>query len=107
MTKYQIAFFDIDGTLIDSRNHKVNMNDGIPESTKDAIHKIRQAGIIPVIASGRHKEAVVGSRFHSRHRQHDHLEWTGNHPEWQEHLPELDRTGCGGGNLHQLQPARD
>ena len=59
MTKYQIAFFDIDGTLIDSSNHKVNMNDGIPESTKDAIHKIRQAGIIPVIASGRHKEAVL------------------------------------------------
>jgi Cof subfamily protein (haloacid dehalogenase superfamily) len=59
MTKYQIAFFDIDGTLIDSRNHKLSMSEMVPESTKEAIKKIQQAGILPVIASGRHKEAVL------------------------------------------------
>lgn len=59
MTNYQIAFFDIDGTLIDSRNHKLSMSESIPKSTKEALKKLQQAGIIPVIASGRHKEAVV------------------------------------------------
>jgi len=59
MTNYQIAFFDIDGTLVDSRNRKLNMSEMVPESTKEAIRKIQAAGIIPVIASGRYKEAVV------------------------------------------------
>ena len=90
MTKYQIAFFDIDGTLIDSRNHKVNMNDGISESTKDAIQKIQQAGIIPVSASGRHKEAVLDLASTLGIDQHDHLQWAGNHPARQKYLPELD-----------------
>lgn len=42
----KLVFFDIDGTLVTRNNH-------IPKSTIDAIRKLKQNGIIPVIATGR------------------------------------------------------
>lgn len=48
-----IAFFDIDGTLINPRQMTMNITDGIPDSTRLAIQKIKEQGIIPVIATGR------------------------------------------------------
>lgn len=44
MTK--IVFFDIDGTLVNRRN-------SIPDSTKRAVKKLKENGVIPVIATGR------------------------------------------------------
>ncbi|MDN4523795.1 Cof-type HAD-IIB family hydrolase [Fictibacillus fluitans] len=43
----KMVFFDIDGTLIDESTGK------IPESTKEALHKLRQNGIHTGIATGR------------------------------------------------------
>ncbi|WP_265459695.1 Cof-type HAD-IIB family hydrolase [Enterococcus sp. HY326] len=48
-----IAFFDIDGTLINPRQMTMNITDGIPDSTRLAIQKLKEKGIIPVIATGR------------------------------------------------------
>lgn len=42
----KIIFFDIDGTL-------VTHNNSIPASTKEAIQKLKQNGIIPAISTGR------------------------------------------------------
>ena len=51
MSKRQIKaiFFDIDGTLRDFETKR------IPESTKEALRKAREAGILLFIATGRHK----------------------------------------------------
>ncbi|TYP79653.1 Cof-type HAD-IIB family hydrolase [Paenibacillus methanolicus] len=43
---YKIAFFDIDGTL-------VNEEKVVPQDTIDAIRELKAAGVEPVIASGR------------------------------------------------------
>lgn len=53
MKKYQIAFFDIDGTLINPKAMTQSLTDGVPDSTKEAIHQLKEKGIIPVIATGR------------------------------------------------------
>lgn len=44
----KIVFFDVDGTLL---SHKLG---AVPESTKRAIRKLRENGILTVIATGRH-----------------------------------------------------
>lgn len=51
MSKRQIRaiFFDIDGTLRDFETKRV------PESTKEALRKAKEAGILLFIATGRHK----------------------------------------------------
>lgn len=46
MTKYQIAFLDIDGTLIDSSNHKVNMNDTRIHKKTPSIRSGRQESFL-------------------------------------------------------------
>lgn len=43
---YKIVFFDIDGTLLDSRHT-------IPQSTRDAIKQLRENGVLVAIATGR------------------------------------------------------
>lgn len=43
----KIVFFDIDGTLVSFSTHK------IPESTKQAVHELRQKGVKVYIATGR------------------------------------------------------
>ncbi|MGX7418141.1 Cof-type HAD-IIB family hydrolase [Carnobacterium gallinarum] len=43
---YKIVFFDIDGTLLDSKRQ-------IPPSAKEAIAQLKEQGIIPAIATGR------------------------------------------------------
>lgn len=48
MSKYRVAFFDVDGTLLSHRTGDV------PESTVDAISLLRKNGIKVVMASGRH-----------------------------------------------------
>lgn len=47
MNKVKIVFFDIDGTLISFKTHK------IPESTKRALNNLREKGIKLFIATGR------------------------------------------------------
>ena len=41
------AFFDVDGTLLSFETH------GEPASTREAIHRLAQAGIVPILATGR------------------------------------------------------
>lgn len=59
MSGYQIAFFDIDGTLVDHRAEAKTFLEGVPDSTKRAIAKVKKAGIIPVIATGRGMQGVI------------------------------------------------
>ncbi|WP_028263453.1 Cof-type HAD-IIB family hydrolase [Atopobium fossor] len=47
MTKIKAAFFDVDGTLFSFKSHTE------PESTRQAIRKLRAAGIMPILATGR------------------------------------------------------
>lgn len=47
MGKIKAVFFDIDGTLVSFKTHRV------PQSTLDAVHRIRQKGIKVFIATGR------------------------------------------------------
>ncbi len=42
------VFFDVDGTLL---SHKLN---DVPQSTRDAIAKLQEKGIMAVVATGRH-----------------------------------------------------
>lgn len=53
MTKYQIAFFDIDGTLVDNHADRNTYYEGVPESARVALKLLKNAGVEPVIASGR------------------------------------------------------
>lgn len=50
MIKEQIraAFFDIDGTLAEMRSH------AIPDSTREAIRRLREKGIFCILSTGRH-----------------------------------------------------
>lgn len=59
MEDYKIAFFDIDGTLVDNRSQQATFIEGVPESTKVAIKRLKAAGILPVIATGRGKQGVL------------------------------------------------
>ena len=43
---YKIVFFDIDGTLVDHENN-------MPQSTVDAVEKLKEKGIKVVLATGR------------------------------------------------------
>lgn len=45
--RYKVIFFDIDGTLVSFRTHR------IPESTLQAVHSARQQGVKVFIATGR------------------------------------------------------
>ena len=47
MTKIKAAFFDVDGTLFSFTSHAE------PESTCQAVRKLRAAGIMPILATGR------------------------------------------------------
>lgn len=55
MSKFKLAFFDIDGTLAkhSDPNHITKMIDRVPQSTKSAIEQLKISGIEPVIATGR------------------------------------------------------
>lgn len=55
MKEYRVAFFDIDGTLVDNQlpNH-LTFAQRVPDSAKYALKKLKENGIEPVIASGRH-----------------------------------------------------
>lgn len=46
--KIKAIFFDVDGTLL---SHKQN---DVPKSTRIALHKLREKGILTVVATGRH-----------------------------------------------------
>lgn len=58
MKPYSIAFFDIDGTLVDPTLKSETFIGGVPASAKEAITKLKETGILPVIATGRGKEGV-------------------------------------------------
>ncbi|MDY2788828.1 MAG: Cof-type HAD-IIB family hydrolase [Atopobium sp.] len=47
MAKIKAAFFDVDGTLFSFKEHAE------PESTREAVRKLRAAGIMPILATGR------------------------------------------------------
>lgn len=44
----KVAFFDVDGTLLSHNTRQV------PQSTRQALKKLREAGILCVVATGRH-----------------------------------------------------
>ena len=46
------AFFDIDGTLVSFKTHRM------PESTKRALNRLREEGILLFVSSGRHKSSM-------------------------------------------------
>ena len=48
----KIVFFDIDGTLVSFKTHKV------PFSTREAISELRKKGIKVFVATGRHKATI-------------------------------------------------
>ena len=58
MPIYKIAFFDIDGTLSDPKKRHLGFLESIPDSAKNAIRKLRENGITPVIATGRNKNMI-------------------------------------------------
>ncbi len=47
MTKIKAVFFDVDGTLFSFKDHAE------PQSTRQAVRKLRTAGIMPILATGR------------------------------------------------------
>lgn len=55
VTKFKLAFFDIDGTLAkhSDPSHRTTMYQRVPESARLAIKKLKDAGIEPIIATGR------------------------------------------------------
>lgn len=54
MSKYKLAFFDIDGTLIDPKiDQTLSLIERTPKSAQQAIHLLREKGITPIIATGR------------------------------------------------------
>lgn len=55
MTKFELAFFDIDGTLAKHSDpkHKTTMYQRVPESARLAIKNLKDVGIEPIIATGR------------------------------------------------------
>lgn len=61
MANQKIVFFDIDGTLVDPKLWEKSRNilANIPESTRVAIKKLKKNGIMPVIATGRPKQAIL------------------------------------------------
>lgn len=60
MKKYRAAFFDIDGTLADNQlPHHLTFAERVPDSAKQALHKLKENDIEPVIASGRHHGALT------------------------------------------------
>ncbi|MBO0454594.1 Cof-type HAD-IIB family hydrolase [Enterococcus sp. AZ007] len=59
MNDYRVAFFDIDGTLVDNQlPHHLPFLDRIPESAKQALKQLKENNIEPVIASGRHHRII-------------------------------------------------
>lgn len=59
MVNYKIAFFDVDGTLVNPNRYHEGLDQAIPSSTKLAIQKLKENGIIPVIATGRWMNAIL------------------------------------------------
>ncbi|WP_300561225.1 Cof-type HAD-IIB family hydrolase [Companilactobacillus sp.] len=59
MKKFQVAFFDVDGTLA-MHNHGQNTSilDRVPDSAKKAIKILKKHQILPVIATGRNRGMV-------------------------------------------------
>lgn len=57
MMKKKIFFFDIDGTLVDSKTHNV------PESTKQALQELKTQGHHLCIATGRSLQSVIDGDF--------------------------------------------
>lgn len=59
MKDYRVAFFDIDGTLVDNQlPHHLSFLERIPESAKQALKQLKENNIEPVIASGRHHQVI-------------------------------------------------
>ena len=61
MSKYKIAFFDIDGTLASNtpKDPNLSISDRIPLSAKKALISLEQNGITPLIATGRGKSMIL------------------------------------------------
>ncbi|EOH93770.1 HAD-IIB family hydrolase [Enterococcus pallens] len=60
MSDYKVAFFDVDGTLADNElPRELGIYDRIPESARQALSKLKEVGIEPVIASGRNYEKIA------------------------------------------------
>ena len=55
MSKIKVAFFDVDGTVVDNNKgpHKHSEIELVPKSTIEAIQKLKANGVTPFIATGR------------------------------------------------------
>ncbi|AMC94136.1 hypothetical protein AOC36_09085 [Erysipelothrix larvae] len=49
----KIVFFDVDGTLASNADHSLGFLERIPFSAKQAIHKLKENGVLVAIATGR------------------------------------------------------
>lgn len=58
MNSRKLIFFDIDGTLVDSTTHKV------PDSTRDTLQRLKEAGHILCISTGRSLISLMEGDFH-------------------------------------------
>lgn len=60
MKNFRVAFFDIDGTLVDNQlPHTLPFGERIPSSAKLALRKLKENQIEPVIASGRNHQTLA------------------------------------------------
>ncbi|WP_313629750.1 Cof-type HAD-IIB family hydrolase [Enterococcus devriesei] len=60
MKNFRVAFFDIDGTLVDNQlPHTLPFGERIPASAKLALRKLKENQIEPVIASGRNHQTLA------------------------------------------------
>ncbi|HCM87739.1 MULTISPECIES: Cof-type HAD-IIB family hydrolase [Enterococcus] len=61
MPNHKIAFFDVDGTLVDPKMWEKTQDilESIPDSTRIALKKLKENKIAPVIATGRPKKVIL------------------------------------------------
>jgi len=55
----KIAFFDIDGTLASNKKSSIDTMERIPASALKTLKRLKQNGIIPVIATGRGRVGIL------------------------------------------------
>ena len=52
-----LAFFDLDGTLLDEHSQ-------ITPEISEAMHRLRQNDVLPIIATGRTETEIMATNFH-------------------------------------------
>ena len=69
--KIKALFFDIDGTLVSFKTHK------IPQSTVDALEQAKKNGVEVYISTGRPQLLITNlGQIEHRHRRLHHHQWS-------------------------------